>query len=188
MTKRKRERKKLKGTEPTATDFYDAAKEIQNRSGSAVGSGATEDRRFRDYFGCSVIVALLAWNLMVTCGHLPADGTIAHFLWALHFMKVYPKQDEGSAVAGGSGGAMDPKTWRKYSWPMIYALSLLEQHVVRELFYFCCHFCFRQNLTQRLAADLCLADNFRSENEGPSTQQRLPVECGRYRLPHSKFG
>ena len=59
-------------------------------------------------------------------------------------MKVYPKQDEGSAAAGGSGGAIDPKKRRKYTWPMIYAILLLEQHVARErdLFCFCCHLCF----------------------------------------------
>ena len=84
-----------------------------------------------------MVVAILAWNLMTTHGHLPADDTIAHFLWALHFMKVYPKQDEGSAAAGGSGGAADTKTWRKYLWPMIYSLSLLEQHVVRDVAHFC---------------------------------------------------
>ena len=138
MTKHKRERKRAKGSEPTATDFYTAAKEMQNRSGDAVGSDTTEDRRFRDFFGVSVVVALIAWDLMVTYDHLPADGTIAHFLWALHFMKVYPKQEEGSASAGGSGRAIDPKTWRNCMWPMIYGLSLLEQHVVRELFCFCC--------------------------------------------------
>ena len=136
MTKQKRERKKAKGTDPTATDFYNAPKAVQNRSGSAIGSCVTEDRRFRDYFGVSVVVALIAWNMVVTYDHLPADGTIAHFLWALHFMKVYPKQDEGSAAAGGSGGAMDPKTWRKYAWSMVYAILLLEKHMVREVFFF----------------------------------------------------
>ena len=110
MTKHKRERKRAKGTEPTATDFYIAAKKMQNHSGNAVGSAATEDRRFQDYFGCLVVIALLAWNMMVTYDHLPADGTITYFLWALHSTKVYPKQDEESASAGGSDGVIDPKT------------------------------------------------------------------------------
>ena len=137
MTKRKRERNYSEGTGPTTTDFYNTAKEIQNRSGSAVGAAATKDRRLRDYFGISVAVAILAWNLMTVYGQLPGNGIVAHFLRALHFMKVYPKQDEGSATAGGSGGAIDPKTWRKYSWPMIYGISLLEQHVVRDVTHFC---------------------------------------------------
>ena len=142
MVKRKRERKRVKGTEPSAFDFYNATKEVQNRSDRSIGSSKTEDRRFRDYLGVSVVITLLAWNMMIMYGHLPADGTISHFLWALHFMKVYPKQDEGSAAARGSGGDMDPKTWWRYAWPVVYAISLLEQHVVRERELFCSCFCF----------------------------------------------
>jgi hypothetical protein len=74
-------------------------------------------------------------------------------------MKVYPKQDEGSAAAGGSGGAIDPKTWRKYAWPMVYAISLLEQHVVREravLFLLSSLF----HAETSLSARLLLADKF----------------------------
>ena len=60
------------------------------------------------------------------------------FLWALHFMKAYPKQDAGSAAAGGSSGAVDAKTWRKYMWPFIHSIALLEQHVVRVNVLYCC--------------------------------------------------
>ena len=55
---------------------------------------------------------------------------VIYLLWALHFMKAYPKQDAGAAAAGGERGAMDPKTWKKYVWPFIHALSALEQYVV----------------------------------------------------------
>ena len=125
-----RRAKRKKGDEPTTGDFYLIAKEVQNRSGKSPGSFTTEDRQFRDFFGIPAEVALAAWNLMVETGLLPAEGQILHFLWALHFMKEYPKQSTGSATAGGSGGAKDPKTWRKYLWPFVYALSGLEYHVV----------------------------------------------------------
>ena len=46
-------------------------------------------------------------------------------------MKAYQKQDAGSAAAGGSSGAVDVKTWRKYMWQVIHPIALLEQHVVR---------------------------------------------------------
>ena len=52
-------------------------------------------------------------------------------LWALHFMKAYPKQDAGSAAAGGSSGAVDVETLRKYMWVFIHSIALLEQHTVR---------------------------------------------------------
>jgi hypothetical protein len=132
MTKHKRERKKTQGTEPNAFDFYNTAKEVQNRSGRSIGSSETEDCRFRDYFDVSVVIALLAWNMMITYGHLLADGTISHFLWALHFMKVCPQQDEGSAASGGSGGSIDPKPWRRYAWIMVYAILLFDKHILRE--------------------------------------------------------
>ena len=125
MTKHTRERKRAKGTEPSEFNFYNTVKEVQNRSGRSIGSSKTQDRRFRDYFRVSVVIALLACNMMIAYGHLPADGTISHCLWALHFMKVYLTQDKGSAAAGGSssGGAMDPKTWQEYARPMVYATS-----------------------------------------------------------------
>ena len=76
MTKPKRERKRAKGTEPIASDFYSAAKEVQDRSGRSFGLNETEDHRFRNYFGVSAVIALLAWNIMIARGHLPANRTI----------------------------------------------------------------------------------------------------------------
>ena len=58
---------------------------------------------------------------------------IIHLLWALHFMKVYPKQDAGSAAAGGSSRAIDVKTWKKYLWPFINALAELKDIVVSQV-------------------------------------------------------
>ena len=48
--------------EPSAFDFYNVAKDVQNRSGRSIGLNETEDCRFRDYFDLSVDIALLAWN------------------------------------------------------------------------------------------------------------------------------
>ena len=57
---------------------------------------------------------------------------LVHLLWALYFMKVYPKEGTACATAGGSGGAIDPKTLRKYVWPIILGLADLEPNVVSE--------------------------------------------------------
>ena len=64
---------------------------------------------------------------------LPEDGRIIHILWALHFMKNYPKQQGGCASAGGSSGAIDPKTYSKYLWPFIDAIAYVEQHLVSDV-------------------------------------------------------
>ena len=116
-------------------DFYRLGKDMQNRCGSSIGAIGPEDRRFREFFGCGALIALVLWNLLEEHNAVPEGGAIMHMLWALHFMKVYPKQDAGSVTAGGYGGAIDVKTWRKYFWPFVEAIAHLDQHLVRGLFY-----------------------------------------------------
>jgi hypothetical protein len=50
---------------------------------------------------------------------LPEGGRPKHLLWALHFMKVYPKQCPGCSAVGASDSAVDPKTLRKWVWAFI---------------------------------------------------------------------
>ena len=71
--------KRKKSVEPEGADFYRIGKEIQNRSGSSIGSEWTEDRRFREYVGVGVAIALLTWNLIAQHGFLPEGGMILHF-------------------------------------------------------------------------------------------------------------
>ena len=67
---------------------------------------------------------------------IPPDREIKHLLWTLHFLKAYPKQATVCSTVGGSTGAIDPKTFRKYMWPFIHAVSDLEPVVV-SMKYFC---------------------------------------------------
>ena len=54
-----------------------------------------------------------------------------HMLWAMYFLKCFPKTGEGCSAAGtAKKGAVDPKIWQKYIWPTVYALSDLEREVV----------------------------------------------------------
>ena len=75
-------------------------------------------------------VAIIAWELLAEEELLDEGIQISHFLWALHFLKCYPKTEQGCAAAASKKGAVDPKTWRKYIWPIIYSLSDLESAVV----------------------------------------------------------
>ena len=116
-------------------------KEVQNKSGRSLREPMSEDRAFRDFFGTSAIVAMVVWNLLVETHLLPEGGAILHLLWALFFMNEYPKQSPACSAAGGSDGAIDPKTWRKYIWPFVYAIADLESTVVSstiEMHIFCC--------------------------------------------------
>ena len=132
----------------TTEEFYRIAKGVQNRSGQKSCSNLTEDRRFREYFGVSVHVAIITWSLLVDHEKLPSQeeggGDIEHLLWKLHFLFCYPKTQQGCSAAGGTDergrGAVDPKTWRKYIWLMIYALADLESEVVSASLVFVTYF------------------------------------------------
>ncbi len=46
-------------------DFPAIARDIQNRAKRRVGSGSTEARLFREFFGTSVRVVELLWKLII---------------------------------------------------------------------------------------------------------------------------
>ena len=89
-----------------ADEFYGIARAIQHRSGLSKASFATEECRFREYFGVSVIVALAAWRLLVKHDLLPDKTEVGvaspkHMLWAMYFLKCYPRTGEVCGAAGG---------------------------------------------------------------------------------------
>ena len=112
-------------------DFYCLGQEVQNRTGQKLCAESTEDRRFREYFGTSVATAINAWNLHNEYKKLDQGSEIIHMLWAMYFFKCYLLTQEGCAAAGiAAPGAVNPKTWKKHLWPMIWALADLESIVV----------------------------------------------------------
>lgn len=127
----------------TVEDFYRLGKEVQNRSGQKICVQATEDRRFREYFGCSVHTAIKCWELLNQHEKLDPDCDVMKMLWAMYFLKCYPLTQEACAAAGGTDGAIDPKTWKKYVWPAVYSIADLEAEVVSNiLFLYCIASCF----------------------------------------------
>jgi hypothetical protein len=70
------------------------------------------------------------WLMLWEENLLPEGGSPKHLLRALHFLKVYPLQAPDCAAIGMSGGAIDPKTHRKWVWPFIEAISELVDVVV----------------------------------------------------------
>ena len=106
------------------------ALDIQNRLRRRTRSNDMERRGFREFFGTSVEIVCMLWHLLVEHNLLPEGGKLKHLLWTLYFFKVYPKQGPGCAALGGSGGAIDPKTLRKWVWPFSDAIADLHAHVV----------------------------------------------------------
>ena len=114
-------------------EAYRAGQMVMGRAGQRLGvmhPGSPEDKRFRGYFGVSAEVAVEAWEMMVEHDYLPRYHEFLHYLWALAFMRLYPANDMALSVAlGGS----DPKTIRKYIWPMIEPITELDALVVSGL-------------------------------------------------------
>ena len=60
-----------------------------------------------------MLVVEKVWELLERDSLLPEGGRPKHLLWALHYMKVYPKQSPVCSAA------VDPKTYRKWVWAFI---------------------------------------------------------------------
>jgi len=122
--------KRTRMSTPVASDFILVGKDIQNKAGRPIGSMGTEDRNFREIFGAGPFVVAKLWTLMTDQDLIPPDGKIEHLMWTLHFLKAYPRQGAVCYTVGGSSGAIDPKTFRKYMWPFIHAMANLESVLV----------------------------------------------------------
>ena len=115
------------GDRPEA--FVLAGKDIQRKS-QRIGAVSTEDRAFRKFFGTTAVVTSTLWRLLAANDKILAESGIKHLLWMLHFLRDYPKLGTTCSMAGGSKGAVDPKTLRRYIGQLIYAVSDMEPDVV----------------------------------------------------------
>jgi hypothetical protein len=81
----------LIGPNEELPDFVDIARDIQNRASRRIGSESTEARLFREFFGMSMRVVEILWEVVVCNKLQPRGGRPEHLLWMLYFMKVYSK-------------------------------------------------------------------------------------------------
>ena len=94
-------------------------------SGKNLGTGDTAERRFRSVFGVDLLVCAIAWEWMDHTGSIPEGGKKIHFLWACIQLMVYPTENVLASLLD-----VDEKTFRKWSWSILLALSDLETDVV----------------------------------------------------------
>ena len=85
---------------------------------------------FHEFFGTSMLSIKKKWELLERGFLLPEGGCPKHLHWALHFMKVCPKQSPGCSAVGALAGAVNPKTHRKWVWAFIDAVANLVDTVV----------------------------------------------------------
>lgn len=115
---------------PSVEDAYIEGKELMRRGGKPLGvltPGGPEDIKFRAFFGGGVSTIIDSWKRMAEHDLLPPDLLFVHYLWALIFMRLYPKNEtELCTLVGGH----DPKTVRSKTWPFIFALYELNYYVV----------------------------------------------------------
>ena len=121
------------GEETEDAAFDRAAREIMNRAGRRVGTAAMEDRRFRSFFGARFEIVRMVWDMLGEGGLRPEKSEPKHLLWTLYFLKVYPREGPGCAAVGGSRGAVDPKTMRKWVWLFLERIAELADEVVSSL-------------------------------------------------------
>jgi hypothetical protein len=110
--------------------FLRDARDIQNRTSRCVGTAAMEDRRFRSLFGARIAIVMKVWLMLWEEGLRPEKSKPKHLLWTLYFLKVYPREAPGCSAAGGSKGAIDPKTLQKWVWLFIECIAELADEVL----------------------------------------------------------
>jgi hypothetical protein len=104
-----------------------------NRSNKKIGMAAMEERRFRIFFGIRKEIVLKVWGMLGEGGLRPKNGKPKHLRWALYFLKVYLSEGLGCSAVGGSKGAIDPKTMRKWVWLFLERIAALPDDVVSKI-------------------------------------------------------
>ncbi len=77
---------------------------------------------------------LKVWSMLGEGGLRPENSEPKHLLWALYFLKVYPREGPRCSAVGGSKGAIDPKIMRKWVWLFLECIAKLADNVVSNLF------------------------------------------------------
>ncbi len=114
--------------------FFWAAWEIMNRLNKKIGTAAMEDQQFRSFFGARNEIVLKLWDMLGEGGLHPKNSKPKHLLWALYFLKVYPREGPGCSAVGGSKGAINPKTMRKWVWIfLVKCIARLADDVVSKI-------------------------------------------------------
>jgi hypothetical protein len=114
----------------TEDALFCAARGIQNRMSHCIGMAGMEDHHLCIFFGTNMSIVSTVWDMLVANGLRPKKSRPKHLLWAIYFLKNYPKQSLGCLVVSASTGAANPKTMRKWVWQFIENIADLADKVV----------------------------------------------------------
>jgi hypothetical protein len=116
-------RKRLRPTMVDVDTILSVGRDIINKNSGSIN---TEERRFREMFGCSPQVVLELWTMLISKSIIESTSEVRHLLWALLFLKIYAKETTTSRLVGG----VDEKTYRKWVWIFVCAIADLEGDIV----------------------------------------------------------
>jgi hypothetical protein len=90
-----------KDEETDADVFFWAAQEIMNWSNKKIGTATMEERQFCSFFGIQKEIILKVWGMLGEGGLHPENSEPKHLLWALYFLKVYPRRAPDAPLSVG---------------------------------------------------------------------------------------
>ena len=105
------------------------ARKIWRRDPERARSLMKEDRRFRDFFWYSSVVALIIWRNLDLAFLIPENGTMECLMWTILFIQLYPKKEVMCVLIQ----VHDSKTYRKSIWSFVEAIADLAEQVVSSL-------------------------------------------------------
>ena len=101
------------------------ARLIWNRNGFMQRTTQSEDRDFREYFGCGFLVAADLWTLVRDEGYLPPNSSIMKLLWTLLFLKRYSTEGHLCNTVKA-----DRTIFRETCWEFLNSITYIEHKVV----------------------------------------------------------
>ena len=110
---------------PDFINFETIALKMMNRT--RVRSNLTMDRRFRQLFGTTPQICAKIWEMLNPYKTFEERGARPkHLLWCLLLLKLYAPEATLCSLVGG----VDEKTFRKWSFIFMDAISCLDNEVV----------------------------------------------------------
>ncbi len=94
-------------------NFVFIDRDIENRSSWRIRAASTEVQHFHEFFRTSTRTMKILLDLLIRDNLRPEKSHPDYLLWALFFLKLYPKQSLECSVLGASASAIDAKTHRK---------------------------------------------------------------------------
>ena len=118
-------------TREVSPEVFKIAGQVMMNSTTTNTESSTFQRRWRSMFGASPLVCCKLWVLLARFRKHMTRPQHKHLLWALMFLRKYSNDhDLANTAAGGWDDAVDEKTFRKWIWLFVEAISFLEMDVI----------------------------------------------------------